>query len=133
VKGKPLFFYARNNEKVEIPSREIFIKRLELGKIRKIDNQKLLKNISKRVSRVKGPASTRVGLSTRGGDFRQKEILKIWRKNLKKNQFFYLVSFSIQCSSGTYVRSVANLLGQKTKIPALAFSISRRRIGKFML
>jgi len=33
VKGKPLFFYARAGEKVEIPEKEIFIKKLKLIKL----------------------------------------------------------------------------------------------------
>jgi len=120
VQGQPLFTYARKNQKVKIPIREIFIQSLVLKKIRKIDNQKLYKNIEKRIQKVQG-------------DFRQKEILKLWQKNLKKDNYFYLASFLIKSSSGTYVRSVANLLGEKLKIPALAFKIKRKKIGKFIL
>lgn len=118
VKGKPLFVYAREDKKVEIPERKIFIKKLKLEKITEIDNKKLFKNIDKRIKKVKG-------------DFRQKEILDFWQKNLTIKNNFYIASFKIKCSSGTYVRSVANLLGDKLKVPALAFSIKRTKIGKW--
>lgn len=118
VKGKPLFTYARGNKEVEIPERKIFIKKLKLEKIIQIDNKKLFKNIDKRINKVKG-------------DFRQKEILNLWQKNLTIKNNFYIASFKIKCSSGTYVRSVANLLGNKLKVPALAFSIKRIKIGKW--
>ena len=122
VKGKPLFTYARSGEEVEIPKREIIIKKLELEKISKIDNKKLLKNIEKRIKRVKG-------------DFRQKEILKIWTKELHllNKQLFYVANLKIKCSSGTYVRNIANSIGVNIGIPALAFSIRRIKIGKYTL
>ena len=41
VAGKPLFTYARAGDQVEIPERKIVIKKLELEKIRTINNKKL--------------------------------------------------------------------------------------------
>ncbi len=123
VNGKPLFSYARSGEDVEIPEREIFIKSIKLGKIREIGSEKLILNVKKRVEKV-------------DGDFRQKEILKIWQKKLlgsKKLQSFYIADFKIKCTSGTYVRTLANSLGEKMKIPALAFSIKRTKVGKYKL
>ncbi len=122
VKGRPLFTYARADEEVEIPERKIFIKKLKLEKIIQISSKKLLENIEKRIKKVKG-------------DFRQDEILKIWKKNLNSGHSvstrFYIGKFKIKCSSGTYVRGMANLLGEKIGIPALAFSIKRTKIGKW--
>jgi tRNA pseudouridine55 synthase len=122
VKGKPLFTYARSGEEVEIPKKEIIIKKLELEKIFKIDNKKLLKNIEKRIKRVKG-------------DFRQEEIMKIWVKRLhfSEKQSFYIANLKIKCSSGTYVRTIADSLGTNIGIPALAFSIKRTKVGKYKL
>lgn len=120
VKGKPLFFYARNFKKVKIPYRKVKVKSLKFFKIRKINNKKLLTNIQKRIKKVEG-------------DFRQIEILKIWHKKLLKENNFYLGKFKIKCSSGTYVRGIADSLGKKMKIPSLAYSIKRTRVGKYML
>lgn len=120
VKGKPLFMYARAGEEVDIPERKIYIKKLKLEKIKEINNKKLFKNIEKRIKKVKG-------------DFRQAEILKIWKKELIFSNKFFVASFKTKCSSGTYVRVIANSLGGKVGIPALAFSIKRTKIGKYML
>lgn len=121
VKGKPLFTYARCGEDVEIPERKVFIKKLKIERITKIDNKKLLKNIEKRIQKVQG-------------DFRQAEIIEIWKENLnKKNQIFAVASFNIKCSSGTYVRTIANTLGGNLGIPALAFSIKRTKVGKYAI
>lgn len=121
VAGKPLFAYARSGQEVEAPEREVNVKSLKLVKIRKITNKKLLENIEKRIQKVKS-------------DFRQKEILKIWQKKLNSgHSVSTIVSFKIRCGSGTYVRSIANALGERIKIPALAFSIKRTRVGKYKI
>ncbi|HEV7702052.1 MAG TPA: hypothetical protein VGO63_01235 [Candidatus Paceibacterota bacterium] len=119
VKGKQLFEYARAGKSVKIPTREINVKSLNLVKFRKIDNKKILSNIEKRIKKVKG-------------NFRQKEILALWDKYLCTSTWEYTVaSFKIKCSSGTYVRGIADSLGKKIKMPALAFSIKRTKIGKW--
>jgi tRNA pseudouridine55 synthase len=119
VKGKPLFSYAREGVEVEVPTREVLIKSFKFLKVRKISNENLLKNIEKRVKKVKG-------------DFRQKEILKLWNQKLhRERSSFFIASFKIKCSSGTYVRSLAHNLGDKMGIPALAFSIKRTKIGNW--
>ncbi|MSU44691.1 hypothetical protein EXS45_00705 [Candidatus Nomurabacteria bacterium] len=126
VKGKQLFEYARKGVDVEVPEKEVSVKELKFFKLKKINNIKLLTNIEKRIKKVKG-------------DFRQNEILKIWRKKLnpvqgrashKKSEFF-LASFEIKCGSGTYVRSIVHSLGERISIPGLAFSIKRTKIGKW--
>ena len=119
VDGKPLFAYARAGKVVESPEREVRVSSLKLLKIRTLSAQKFLQNIERRVAKVKG-------------DFRQKEILKIWRIKLNKSkEKFSVASFYIKCGSGTYVRSIANDFGQKIGLPSLALSIKRTKIGKY--
>jgi tRNA pseudouridine55 synthase len=117
VLGKQLFQYGREGVDVERPEREVFVKSLKFIKLRKINNKILLESIEKRIRKV-------------NGDFRQKEIIKIWQKELEQGEsLLKIASFKIKCSSGTYVRGVANSLGEKLDIPALAFSIKRTKIG----
>jgi tRNA pseudouridine55 synthase len=120
VKGKQLFKYAREGVEVDLPEREVSVRELKFLRLRKVNKKILLTNIEKRIKKVKG-------------DFRQKEILKIWRKNLALQDLTRLSigSFRVKCSSGTYVRGIANSLGEKIGIPALAFSIKRIKIGKW--
>lgn len=121
VKGKPMFEYSRENVAVEAPEREVNVKSLKLIKMRIIKSKKLLENIDKRIGKVKG-------------DFRQKEIIKLWQKNLNHRETKYAMAyFKIKCGSGTYVRGIANSLGEKISIPALAYSIKRTRVGKYKL
>lgn len=121
VQGKPLFEYSRENLEVEAPEREVEVKTLKLLKMRTVSSKKLLENIEKRIKKVKG-------------DFRQKEIVKLWQKNLRKENMKYAIAyFKIKCGSGTYVRGIANSLGEKIGIPALAYSIKRTRVGKYKI
>ena len=121
VKGKPMFEYSRENIKIEAPEREVNVKSLKLIKMRIIKSKKLLENIDKRIGKVKG-------------DFRQKEIIKLWQKNLNHRETKYAMAyFKIKCGSGTYVRGIVNSLGEKISIPALAYSIKRTRVGKYKL
>jgi tRNA pseudouridine55 synthase len=119
VKGKPLFEYARAGKEVKIPTRVVNVKSLKFIKLRTISSTQLLNNISKRIKKV-------------NGNFRQKEILTTWSKYLRTSKLPYNVaSFKIKCSSGTYVRGIANSLGGKMNLSALAFSIKRTKIGKW--
>lgn len=126
VNGKPLFWWARENrlDEIKIPKKRIEIydfSRLNRdSKLSKITSKELLKVVHKRIENVKG-------------DFRQKEILQIWDKELKdKGLRFAVLKFKITCSSGTYVRSIANKIGEDLGIGAIAFSINRTKMGKFL-
>ena len=122
VSGKPLFVYARAGEEPEIPSKEVSVRNLKFIKIRKVSKLKLLNKIKSRIKKVQG-------------DFRQKEIIKIWQEKIISNEQdnFFIASFKIKCSSGTYVRGIADSLGEKMHIPALAFSIKRTKVGKYVI
>lgn len=122
VKGKPLFEYGRDGVGVEIPEREVNVKSLKYLNIRKISSKKLLESIGKRIKKV-------------DGDFRQAEILKIWSQILtaqgESSCSYNIAKFKIKCTSGTYVRGIANSLGEKMSVPALAYSIKRTKIGEY--
>lgn len=121
VSGKPLFQWAREGKlsEIDIPTQE--------GKIKEInfltfvtytpeDLQNKIQNMIKGVS----------------GDFRQEEILKNWEGKLI-NKEYLVVKVSIDCESGVYMRSFANLFGELVGVPALALNILRTKVGTFDL
>ncbi len=119
VQGRPLFEYARAGEGVESPKHEVEVKSLKLLKINKKCGDVLFRSFEKRIRKVKG-------------DFRQREILKLWDKKLKNSEEkYFIASFQIKCGSGTYVRSIANGLGERIGVLALALSIKRTKVGKY--
>lgn len=128
IKGKSLFFLFKSGElrDEEIPEKEVEIKDIIIKGSRTIFKNDLEKYIADSVGLVKG-------------DFRQKEILKIWKRELRHCeqgeaiQEFQVVSIKVNCTSGTYMRSLANSIGEKIGIPALALNIKRTKIGEYIL
>ncbi len=119
VNGNPLFYWARKGkiEEIEIPENRIEIYKLEKLSFKWIDKDSLKNLIIGRINKVKG-------------DFRQKKIIKQWNNFFEniKIEDFPVVEYRIKCSSGTYIRAIANNLGKKINIPALALEIKRTRI-----
>lgn len=122
INGKSLFNLFKSGElkDEEIPEKDVEIKSIDLLWGHKISKNELEKYIEESVSLVKG-------------DFRQKEIIEIWKKELSNNEalIFPVVSIEVSCTSGTYMRSLANEIGKKVGIPALALNIKRTKMGNF--
>ncbi len=122
VKGKPLFEWAREGkiDEIEIPSHDVYVENIEIIGQTTICGQILLGDIKEKISKV-------------SGDFRQEEIHMDWQNSLQsKEQIeFLVVKLKIICGSGVYVRSIANELGKKLGIPALALKIVRTKVGEY--
>lgn len=122
VNGKPLFYWARENRlsEITIPSKEIEIYSNTFLSMRMISGSDLLEEIKKRIALV-------------SGDFRQKDILTLWEKAIDTKSEYPIITFSIFCSSGTYVRSIAHDMGKYIGCGALAFDIYRTEVGKYTI
>ena len=120
VDRKPLYWWARRNVKIDIQKRKIEVKKLKLIDRYTISPEKFSDEIITRINLVKG-------------DFRQKEILNEWKAFFKENkkESFDVLKFSFRCSSGGYVRSLVDSLGEKLGTKAVTFSIKRVKIGSF--
>ncbi len=103
------FQMARDGVDFEPMTKEIEIYSLEQLEEREISARNFLAEVLAKIDLVKG-------------DFRQEEIKNAWQGiNLPEN--LHVAKFKINCSSGTYVRSLCNELG------GIAYSIKRTRVG----
>ncbi len=122
VEGKSLFAWARQGAlgSLVMPRRSVTIYSIEVEEMYKVPEVTLLEFIEESVTKV-------------NGDFRQEEILRTWRRHLKKEgtREFVAASVRVECSSGTYVRSIANGMGEKLGCPALALHILRTKVGEY--
>ncbi len=122
VEGKSLFEWARNNAlgALVMPSRTVTIHHIHVETMYKIPEPMLLNYIEDGVARVTG-------------DFRQDEVLRLWRRHLKKegDREFLAATVKIECTSGTYARSIAHGLGKELGCPALALHILRTKVGEY--
>jgi tRNA pseudouridine55 synthase len=122
IKRKPLFYHARTNnlKNIKIPEKTVIIKNIIINSIYTITANRLLKEIKNKINKLTG-------------DFRQKQILEKWGNLLKnKNEKFIVADITISCSSGTYIRAIANDLG-KSFGSGLLLNLIRTKIGKFSI
>jgi len=120
VKGKPLFEWKKTGKinEIKIPERDIKIKKLKLIQNYEIKGIKLWNYINFSINEVKG-------------DFRQKEILDKWYEILSENNNLYQVSkIRFKVSSGTYIRSLADILGKEMETAGCLLSLNRIRIHR---
>ncbi len=124
VEGKSLFDWARGNllGSVVLPRKTVNIKSITLEALYKVKEPQLLFYIETNIEKVLG-------------DFRQEEILSLWKRQLRAagNRDFPCATVKISCSSGTYARSIAHKLGQNLGVPALALHILRTKVGDYTI
>ncbi|MEZ4200411.1 MAG: hypothetical protein R3B69_02345 [Candidatus Paceibacterota bacterium] len=62
------------------------------------------------------------------------EVLENWSVwyEYHRKETLQVATFSCVCSSGTYMRSLAEEIGRKVGMPALAYSITRTTIGHYL-
>ena len=122
LEGKSLFEWARNNAlgALVLPSRNVTIYNIDIRHLYKVKESDLLAYLERSVEKV-------------NGDFRQEEVLRTWRRHLKTDgeREFPCATVGIECSSGTYARSIAHGLGRELGIPALALHILRTKVGDY--
>lgn len=116
VNGKPLFQWAREDrlDEIEIPEKTSEIYSIELMDQYKLNSEEILEKVKERVGKVKG-------------DFRQAEILRSWEDLLasKAVESFNLIKIKVRCSSGTYMRTLAESMALKLGTVGIAWKIKR--------
>jgi tRNA pseudouridine55 synthase len=124
VQGKPLFQWAREGkiQDIIIPTHPIKIHKFACLTIDTIQKDALHHEIRQNISLVKG-------------DFRQDLIMQKWNEFFINTEslYFTTATFSITCSSGTYVRSLAHELGSGLGYGAIAIDIERTAVGNYSL
>tara|TARA_B110000495_G_C23016781_1_gene602415 strand:+ start:333 stop:1115 length:783 start_codon:yes stop_codon:yes gene_type:complete len=122
VKGNPLWYYAKHNlmDTIEIPSKNIEIKQIDILDETTITRNELLKLVKENINKISYKNST---------NFRQDEILSLWETIGEYNYSIFTLKADVSC--GTYIRSICNAIGNKLNIPALALDIYRTRVDSY--
>lgn len=128
--GKPLFWWAKRGqtETLERTTTIYAISNITCGSI---TSKALLEYIATTIPKV-------------NGDFRQLQIIKYWGELLvpskrvtlleqKGDPFLTTTTFTVHCSSGTYIRSLVNDLGKQINSGACVLRLIRTNIGQFSL
>ncbi len=132
VKGKPLHTWAVEGRlhEITVPEREAEIYQLEFISSEKMIGEEVYRKALEKINSIPPVTDLRKAL---GNDFRRTEVRKSWSEFLEKNsdQDFLVVKFRCLCSSGTYMRTLADLIAKTVPTRGLAFSIHRTKVGHF--
>jgi tRNA U55 pseudouridine synthase TruB len=111
--------HARAGQKVVVPIKKITIHSLELVAIEEVELSELLDKVITTIKVVQG-------------DFRQAEIIEQWVASAKatahRSKKMQIITICTAVSSGTYMRSLAEKMGELLGVPALAYGIKRTAI-----
>ncbi|MEK9157422.1 MAG: hypothetical protein AAB448_04850 [Patescibacteria group bacterium] len=122
VKGKPLHVWAKSGRlsEIEIPRRVMHVDAVRDVEVNTMFADVFLKSIIEGIGKV-------------SGDFRQEEIVKRWKEVMRDVKDVTLVSCELDVASGTYIRSLAGVLGEQLQTWALLYRLVRTRVGDFSL
>lgn len=122
VDGKPLFQHAQQNslQAHDTPSRTTKIFSCKLDYTGTVSSTTLLSYLHTTVASVHG-------------DFRQTHTLATWDQLLSTEQPLQTITFTVHCSSGTYMRSLVQMLGAQLGTGACVYKLVRTRVGKYAL
>ncbi len=124
INGETMFNLAKSGELNEddIPEKDVEIKSIDLLKQYSISHEDLETYIKRSIDLV-------------NGDFRQEEIYKEWQLTLDDSDMeeFQAIAIKVKCTSGTYMRILADNIGKKIGIPAIALNIIRTKIKNYSI
>ncbi len=133
VQGKPLHTWTmegRVNE-IVVPTKKSEIFELTLLNLVTLNRQDVYNITSNKIETIPPITDLRKAL---GNDFRRPDIRKAWQSfldNGPRTDLFSLAKIRCVCSSGTYMRTLAEVIAEKADSKGLAFSIHRTKIGKY--
>ena len=132
VQGKPLHQWTLEGrlDEIEIPVAHTTIYNLRLRSICSVPAITVYRTTRAKIDSFPPVTDERKAL---GADFRREEVRADWEawRDANLHAEYCIVSLSVTCSSGTYMRSLAQTLGERLGTTGLAFSIHRTHIGHF--
>lgn len=139
IQGKPLHQWTLEGrlKEITIPTNNSTIYSLKLTTIQTKTRKEVAQEARHKIDLL--PEVTEASKAL-GQDFRRKDVRADWAEISSGNfgphnsplpDSYKIAHFHCIASSGTYMRSLAHLIGQKLDIGALAWSIHRTNIGIF--
>jgi len=134
VKGKPLHVWTLEGRlhEITIPTQTSTIYKLTCTRVETLTREQIYHDALKKINAIPPVTDERKAL---GNDFRRVDIRADWQKFYdtgNQNDRFTIINCACICSSGTYMRSLAEEIGRRLgNVPALAYHIHRTHIGKY--
>jgi tRNA U55 pseudouridine synthase TruB len=114
---------------IAIPIKQSHIYKITYNGLRTVAREEIVRTVDAKIATIPEVTDPRKAL---GADFRRDAVRAGWQTFAKDGAPDYQVlTFTCICSSGTYMRSLAEYLGKELGMAALAYSIHRTKIGRF--
>lgn len=120
VNGRSLIALGHAGVEVERPARPRSIASISLQRTAIVTMGEITGEALRRVSLVRG-------------DFRQEQLRASWRRFEGDARELSVARLTVDCSAGTFMRSLAYDLGEAMGVPAMAWTIRRTRVGGLTL
>jgi tRNA pseudouridine55 synthase len=132
VQGKPLLVWTLEGRlhEIEIPVKTSRLHSLTCTEVLSVTGAEIYEEISRNIETVTIVTAKSKAL---GKDFRRDDVRASWRAFLDAHakDIFSLATCTCICSSGTYMRTLAEEIAGRLNVHGLAFSIKRTRIGRY--
>ncbi len=132
VKGKPLHVWTLEGrlDEITIPTKASTVFKLTVTNIEKVTGQTIYNTVSQKIETIAPVTDERKAL---GNDFRRIDVRADWKNFLEHHHDdnFTVATFTCIASSGTYMRTLAEVIAEKCGTVGLAYSIHRTKIGKY--
>lgn len=132
VNGKPLHTWKLEGRigEIEIPTKKSTIYELKLQNMHVLSAEAVYAQATRKIETIPKVTDERKAL---GKDFRRSDVRASWSDflNTNKNKQFTIATFSCIASSGTYMRTLAEVIAKDLQTCGLAFSIDRTQIGTY--
>jgi len=133
VQGKPLHTWTLEDrlDEIDIPTKQSTIYSLTLQRIEIKSRADVASETLDKINTIPEVTDERKVI---GNDFRRADVRKDW-EDIKNNDSlpdtYQIAHFHCIASSGTYMRTLAKVIGEKSGTQGLAWSIHRPDIGKY--
>ncbi|MBP9836722.1 MAG: hypothetical protein KBC78_02700 [Candidatus Pacebacteria bacterium] len=133
VQGKPLHTWTMENRlhEITIPTRKSEIFALELLNHQTLSRSEITKIALAKIETIPPVTDIRKAL---GNDFRRPDVRKAWAlfsETGSPTDQFSIAKIRCLSSSGTYMRTLAEVIAEKLGSQGLAFSIKRTKVGHY--
>lgn len=131
VQGKPLHTWAMEGrlDEIAIPTKKSEIYSLRFDSIKSFSRKEIAEFALRKIELIPPVTDERKAL---GNDFRRPDIREGWNTFAEKGahaNVFYMANITCVCSSGTYMRTLAEVIASKLNTKGLAYSINRTKVG----
>lgn len=131
IQGKPLHTWTLEGrlDEIEIPTKTSEIYSLQLLSAKTLMRNDIYEYVAEKIETIPPVAEERKAL---GNDFRREVVRADWKNFCNegnKSDLFYIAKIRCIASSGTYMRSLAEVIAARLDTTGLAYSIHRTKIG----